>query len=475
MRGIKMPALEIHHINVNDGDCTLILLDNAPVGAAAPNYTRAVLIDGGNLSPTQRLAPYLNSIFPGALPALTSVILSHHHKDHYEGLKGLGNGQFRTIDYIDLGGYNLNAIAPMGVSPIQPPQPFPATPLAQYNPPLAGPGLSYLKKLKLAASGVAVFGPTIAQRQRPMYFPQDVYNINFRVGVLGGIGTGVALQPIYLGCIVGSGYTMTGPPPGPVIPPTPQWVGGGSPNNFCLGWILMFGEFRYFSAGDIGGYTAGAYTDQETQLLAPLQSLLTNSYPFNAAGPGGPYNGHFCAWKTNHHGSNESNNQAFIDQARPAVTVTSAGSNAGWHLPGINFLNRLAGPAPVPFPGGPTGARTIGNREGFFFTNLHNFPAGNSLTVANNLFGTGLPPLSRTNAQNINVPTDFLYGNSIANPPPRQEGYIIRVPYTTNTAATPAVPQQNPPSCSVFEVYRSNINGIGSPSRALIGNYECHC
>jgi competence protein ComEC len=71
---LQAQDLKIHHINVGQGDCTLIV---SPTG-------KTVLIDAGNNGlGTSNVIPYLNSIGVGRVDF---VVATHYHADHIGGI-----------------------------------------------------------------------------------------------------------------------------------------------------------------------------------------------------------------------------------------------------------------------------------------------------------------------------------------------------------------------------------------------------
>ena len=92
--------LQIHHINIEDGDATMIgIYDNG-----THHYTAKILIDGGKSAPAKYLLPYLSKI---ADTHFNYIILTHYHDDHYNGLAALGTGQLSVDSLVDPGGYDF--------------------------------------------------------------------------------------------------------------------------------------------------------------------------------------------------------------------------------------------------------------------------------------------------------------------------------------------------------------------------------
>lgn len=107
-------------------------------------------------------------------------------------------------------------------------------------------------------------------------------------------------------------------------------------NNWGLGWVLEYGAFRWYTAGDVGGTDGsdcGAYFDIETtianasQVIYPMPKDNTNS-------------GHICTQKVSHHGSQCSSNQYFLNVLRPSSAVISGPASKHDH-PKQEVLDRL--------------------------------------------------------------------------------------------------------------------------------------
>ncbi|WP_259065285.1 MBL fold metallo-hydrolase [Mucilaginibacter sp. X4EP1] len=364
--------LEIHHININNGDASVIRLRHKD------GTETKVLIDGGQSDATTYLVPYINAVFKDANFQYT--ILTHYHNDHYKGLRALGTGAIRSEYYIDLGGYNMeDDVEPGKLALIQPKDiicPWTDS-TGVFEKSMAG----YIASIGIAANNYGL------KRYMPLSKPGD--SIQYMVGVkipLGVFTQGTATVPIELRCVAAWGFTQDD------NKVTDDWHENASKNDPSLGFVLECGEFRYFFGGDMGGSSGSNYIDQETTLAKGFAYLYKGAKSYYK--PAATYDGHICGFKANHHGSAESNNSTFLGQMHPAVCVTSAGSNDAWHLPSIPFLIRLNATTPITpaadFPTDPTPPPFL-KAQGFFFTNLYNFTKGNdSKTEAKKLFDNRL-------------------------------------------------------------------------------------
>ncbi|MDB4921800.1 MBL fold metallo-hydrolase [Mucilaginibacter sp.] len=422
--------LQIHQVNIGNGDCTIIAItDNA--GAVVAK----TIIDGGKSSATTYLIPYINQEF-GGNANFDYLILSHFHNDHYNGLLALGNGTIRANYIIDGGNYTILAGA--------------------HNPALAPPNITFPppRAAGVWETNVSAYGNnvnTAARRPAGLTNLPNQIRDTLTLGSIKGVN-------VYLICIAGNGSNVgTG---GAVV--NNIAARRNNQNNFSLGWLLVYGKFRYYTAGDIGGHNAkytqnipygtgtltvtgncASYTDQETSIAAGLQTLLPNAQP---KGGGTNVAGHICAIKISHHGSACSNNIMWLNTLRPAAIFTSAGSDNHHKLPRLNTLYNMSQVAPLSNNGNPT----LGiYSQGYYFTNLYNFTGQASLTYANTLFA------ARAN-------TSYDYGNNNIN---------------TNGSYLIIVPPQNIANYSDFQVWRVNcpFNYTNNISKhTFLARYECH-
>jgi hypothetical protein len=347
--------LHIHQINIENGDATMI----GVYDTSAKKYTSRILIDGGQLTPDQMLLPYLRKMIGSDAASLhfQYVILTHYHNDHYNGLLALQDGSITADSIIDPGGYRVNSY-------------FKHTAVAGTSPQSMSKAVPWLTAMKEAARHTPA--PFVKGRSKVMlrYGTDNKTSIGNSI-VIGKIGS----NNVELRCIAGWGNTLS--ENGTIVGnPKPSKT---SANNFTLAFILSCGEFRYFIGGDMGGRT-GSYIDQESSVT----KFLNNEYPSaESITDGTSVKGHLCGFKANHHGSSESNIETFMESMHPAIVMTSAGSNSGWHLPSVEYLERLADVQPVSesslLPAGSF-------NKGVYFTNLYNFPAGDSRTRAISLF-----------------------------------------------------------------------------------------
>ncbi len=95
-------------------------------------------------------------------------------------------------------------------------------------------------------------------------------------------------------------------------------------NALSMGLILQYGDFRYFTSGDLTGGGGGPEfptTDLETIV--------------------GPLVGDVDVLHVGHHGSYTSTNQNFLAALQPAVGIISVGAGNEYHHPHSSVLERL--------------------------------------------------------------------------------------------------------------------------------------
>ncbi|GJM32297.1 MAG: hypothetical protein DHS20C18_12980 [Saprospiraceae bacterium] len=366
---VVIPTLvEIHHVNVNDGDATIIRIK------FSDNTEKKILLDGGKPQPGNFLVPYINSVFPNS--KFDYIILSHYHNDHYNGLFAIGDGSITGDYYIDLGGYSMRGYTKDAyLKLIQPKDTI--CPWTDRD----GIFDSSTFESFLEGLGSAVNKNRItryAAMSKPTDEISDLINVIIPLGTYTNSGV---TYPIQLRCVGAWGFTLGA---GGVA--VDNWNKGASKNDPTLAFVLECGAFRYFLGGDMGGQASGSYIDQETTLIQGFQAIYTGSKTYFPKGADPTTNGHICGFKANHHGSAHSNNAAFLGGMKPAVCITSVGDFTSWHLPSIDFLNRLNATTSLT----DSIVLPFNTRQGFFFTNLYNFPTKGVYprTKGNTLFDT---------------------------------------------------------------------------------------
>jgi hypothetical protein len=326
----------------------------------------------------------------------------------------LKDGRLRADSVIDPGGHPLGDVFPSEAGLITTDQ----------KPAAMEVNSSWIQALKTAqASGF------VQAHAKGLYHYGGTNGTNIGnkivLGTIGGI-------PVVIECVAGWGNNLSDTGIHPSDDP-----GKDNPNNFTLAFVISCGQFRYFIGGDMGGADEVQYVDQETSLSSRLTQKFPVAWSWNHNKQAA---GHICGFKADHHGSDHSNNQTFMNEMTPAITVTSAGKQPGWHLPHPNYLNRLSHVTPLSVW---TSATNQTFSRGIFVTNLYDFTNFPSKTTAIQLFN-GHPDIA------------FSYGNS---QPSGKSGYLIKVkPDGLNQK-------------SQFQVYKMDNHGT---SATLLANFFCH-
>ena len=88
-------VLEVHFIDVGQGDCTLIILPDG----------KNILIDAGNLSEGPKVIKYLRSL---NIKQIDHLIITHPHDDHFGGIFSIAS-EFEINNFYDNGFSNFNS------------------------------------------------------------------------------------------------------------------------------------------------------------------------------------------------------------------------------------------------------------------------------------------------------------------------------------------------------------------------------
>ncbi|MFC0514509.1 ComEC/Rec2 family competence protein [Mucilaginibacter angelicae] len=408
--GFAQQELRIHHINVKNGDATLIgIYDNG-----TQKYTRTMLIDGGSASPGERLLPYLKQTLNSDHPKLNYVALTHYHDDHYTGLLAIKDGDLQADSVIDQGGYQMNDIFPN--------QTLPDTHEVK-------PGAMVVYTGWTSALTKAVANDYVRGHVTGLFHYGNTAESDLGHKLLLGTIQGI---PVTLECVAGWGNTLNGSGITSDLSPTRT-----NANNFSLAFILNYGQFRYFIGGDLGGDRKSPYIDQETPLTTYLNKDFPSAWSWNHTKQAA---GHICGFKANHHGSEHSNSIAFIQGMSPAITVVSAGEQKSWKLPRPDYLQHFSDETPLSV------WTTVSNEvynKGIYVTNLYDFEGIPSKTTAMETFANK-PGVS------------FDYGNATTE---AYSSYMIKI-------KPDGINQK-----SQFQVYR--VDNSGS-STVLLANFLCH-
>jgi ribonuclease BN (tRNA processing enzyme) len=263
--------LEIHHINIGQGDSTLIV---GPTG-------RSMLIDAGesywnSSQDAITEGTYIQQVL--GCKSLDYVLITHFHNDH--------------IGYVDHGGlWHLVEVQGFQVGQML---------HRDYNTYLGTTSGTFANyKTYLEGIGKAKLHPVIAV--------EGTGQVNLGIGVafnIVAVDGNHHLKP-------GDFSTATTPP---------------SENDFSIGAVLRYGKLDYWIGGDFSGEfstsTYGySYHDIEVTVSDEIKDV--------------------DVYRVNHHGSDHSNNQTFIDQLDPEVSIISVGDANTYGHPRQPVVDRL--------------------------------------------------------------------------------------------------------------------------------------
>lgn len=95
-------------------------------------------------------------------------------------------------------------------------------------------------------------------------------------------------------------------------------------NDACIGLLIQYGDFQYFTAGDLtGGGSPGGYETKDMESIT------------------GEILGDIDVLHVGHHGSLTSTNEVFLDEITPEAAIISVGKDNDYGHPTSTVLNRL--------------------------------------------------------------------------------------------------------------------------------------
>lgn len=363
-------SLEIHTINVSQGDCVLVVnrdlkavqaaitkakkavppdsIDWVPLAVATGislqnTVKKALLIDAGDHGFGGTVVEYLTThgvIDPAAAngyqPYLT-VMASHYHDDHFAGLSSLfarrvnpkkkGAKTTYTMLYrpaVFIWDARSTTVVPTGPSFTR----FQSHVTGAMKPP--GPSTELIELLP---------GGFLTPKTKAKAQPHTI-----------DLGTGVSGIPI-VARVVASGQELWSPATGPV--PVKSVGSKVDYNDRSIVLMVEYGSFRCLLGGDIAGNggTAGGNTgpgvvapptkgrkkyrsdhaDVESELEPVLRSLFPKTVKPVAGQPKFQEDGYATVLKANHHGSNTSVDTHLLATVQPLVFVISSGVKARPH------------------------------------------------------------------------------------------------------------------------------------------------
>jgi len=352
--------VEIHQIDVGTGDAALINIMN---NAGGIQYS--ILVDAGDTDQEETVITYLQSNakqFNGKV-YLDYVISSHYHSDHIGGMVGMltpiyaavPGGKKRKIcgEYYsgilgDTDKVSVFAVLDKGDS-----NPVPSTKTANKRTTLFGKykTLAGLRRITVGSTTIGAIGAINSIVPSAAATPVAYPNANQRLS-LGGfidLGTDANGVPVRLRLVLADSKVYN---PSIAVSNTynvadtlsKNWNVNvrnrrQNENNWGLAWVLEYGAFRFYTAGDVGGYNSSNgtciscgsnYFDIETPLADAFIAIY--GQPNNALG-------HICVQKVSHHGSCCSSNDSLLGTLKCSSALISSGTE--YQHPTQEVITRL--------------------------------------------------------------------------------------------------------------------------------------
>lgn len=321
-------SLEIHHLGLRgSGDCTLIVAREVGVAAHAVARIQAVLVDGGHDNDAADINAYIDQVMPEAEGIIKAVVVTHYDADHFNGVRGL----------LALGGLDRNFDAVRIYD-----QGWSAEGMGEEN------YARYLRAMngRRPNDGQAIAALAAHTRTRPtsairstntaIELDRDLAHNVANLGPpaipdndpAGARNWLVGREIMWAGAAPAGAPTMTCVAANQVVQGGHAVVGAvtdgeAGKNRRSLGFIVAFGNFRYYVGGDME-------IEQETA-LAPILN------------PGDDLAGRVVAVKASHHGAKTSNPRVFFRRLRPDAVFISVGDENQYSHPDQRVLNYLEG------------------------------------------------------------------------------------------------------------------------------------
>ena len=302
-------SVEIHHINVGQGDSTLVFIKDAK-----GQIQRSILIDAGPSASAAEVRRYLDAqIAKGNFRPVDVLVLSHWDEDHIGGAPALLRFNSKVGSLASVGYFNEPLqIFDVGDDAIR------DTHYDNYMKAIKELRLNEYRNVpdpgQVLVSCLGVTIRCIGRLEIGLYplvgeFASAKKREKFKYS-----NVGADITPAYL---LGDDDVVD----------LQSEPGAGSKNNASIALLLTFGEFTYFSAGDLEG-------DAEVLMVQYARVALGR---------------HICAWKMSHHGSHASATSDFFYNAAPRFGVASCGTGNQHGHPGraiqarVDQVNTLAG------------------------------------------------------------------------------------------------------------------------------------
>jgi len=344
------PELEVHHINVSQGDSTLIInrnlaevekkIDASTHKASKPAKVKdwlpfciknsislagtvraAMLIDAGDGPYGQDVAAYMKEQGIAKKNPKLFTLVTHYHADHADGMRDVFFDNFDSTKKLNAQTLNFEPVSA-----------FDCGTLKKWD--NSGTRTNY----KRMVAEVATRGRTVEKVfdiNKTYHLEKDADNVLIKLKIIatnGSVSTNAT-----------SAQTQ-------VIDPKKS----PEQNSRSVVMVLEYGEFRYFLGGDLGGdgghdggnfllnkeSKAKKFYNTYPNLEEPVTKVLPKFYPKDP-NRAKTLDGHVCVFFANHHGSSSSNDVFLIEQLKPTVVVCSSGVRMGFHAhPTQEFFQR---------------------------------------------------------------------------------------------------------------------------------------
>lgn len=391
-------ALEIHAINVSQGDSFLIINRNLAelrnkilqAGLILPaesldwlpfaifrnldlegTVRKALLIDGGEDYYGSDVFAYIQryGVKGDATRLNFMTLVSHFHSDHVDGMRSVYKRRVPIplvgkLNWQIINNYPPAHVYDMGSDPILNPQ------TATYD--------LYMGDV----TGFQTDGLTTRHLIHPVARTVDGMASENVIDM----GVDDNNIPIRLVCIASNGIVSQGTnAPINIMAGRRIQAGKADQNDRSTVMVLEYGDFRCIFGGDAGGNgreeggNFGINRDNRTtqfysshgDLETPLRFSLTINYPADPTRPNTAI-GHMCCFKAHHHGSGSSNDAYFIRTMQPKVVLCSSGTQTKFHgHPTQEAINRTDPTVTNPWPAGPTVEPTVANTvDNYYITEM---------------------------------------------------------------------------------------------------------
>lgn len=320
--------LEIHHIDVGQGDSTLIIARKIePEGKDYKTVgIRTALIDGGNLGKGNTVDNYIKNL---KIKEINVMVATHYDEDHFNGLRYLlknynneeNDNCFKNTLIFDQGEQGTVSTKTKR-GPVGHPGYIPVSSISGRD----NPYQLYLDSIGTQNTRERITAKVKKTGRQGADEIAGWKDPNFLIGreILWNSGSALDNAP-KMYCIAANQYIQRHPeekdkrrsiltPSGTAVDPK---------NEKSLAFLIKFNNFRYYLGGDIE-------TTQEEQIAKYLN-------------PNDDEAGRVHAMKVSHHGSDRSTSASFVNRLRPSAAFISCGYGNSFQHPRQIVLDNLEG------------------------------------------------------------------------------------------------------------------------------------